>query len=39
MLMLLLAGGTKLEHVITQLAYEVAKKHIAIEGISSATFR
>ena len=24
--------GTKLEHVITQLAHEVAEKHIAIEG-------
>ncbi|XP_021833988.1 MLO-like protein 1 isoform X2 [Prunus avium] len=31
-LILLLAIGTKLEHVITQLANEVAKKHIAIEG-------
>ncbi|KAF3447559.1 hypothetical protein FNV43_RR12746 [Rhamnella rubrinervis] len=29
---LLLAVGTKLEHVITQLAQEVAEKHIAIEG-------
>ncbi|XP_015867941.3 MLO-like protein 1 [Ziziphus jujuba] len=29
---LLLAVGTKLEHVITQLANEVAEKHIAIEG-------
>ncbi|KAJ4843292.1 MLO-like protein 1 [Turnera subulata] len=29
---LLLAVGTKLEHVITQLAYEVAEKHVAIEG-------
>ncbi|CAK7341681.1 unnamed protein product [Dovyalis caffra] len=29
---LLLAVGTKLEHVITQLAYDVAEKHIAIEG-------
>uniref|UniRef100_A0A0A0KCY4 MLO-like protein n=1 Tax=Cucumis sativus TaxID=3659 RepID=A0A0A0KCY4_CUCSA len=29
---LLLAVGTKLEHVITQLAHEVAEKHIAIEG-------
>uniref|UniRef100_A0A6M2F5N9 MLO-like protein n=1 Tax=Populus davidiana TaxID=266767 RepID=A0A6M2F5N9_9ROSI len=31
-LILLLAVGTKLEHVITQLAYEVAEKHEAIEG-------
>ncbi|KAJ6883166.1 LOW QUALITY PROTEIN: hypothetical protein NC652_030401 [Populus alba x Populus x berolinensis] len=30
--LLLLAVGTKLEHVITQLAYEVAEKHVAIEG-------
>ncbi|XP_007026460.2 PREDICTED: MLO-like protein 1 [Theobroma cacao] len=30
--MLLLAVGTKLEHVITQLAHEVAEKHVAIEG-------
>ncbi|XP_057513215.1 MLO-like protein 1 [Actinidia eriantha] len=29
---LLLAVGTKLEHVIDQLAREVAEKHIAIEG-------
>ncbi|XP_004290767.1 PREDICTED: MLO-like protein 1-like isoform 2 [Fragaria vesca subsp. vesca] len=29
---LLVAVGTKLEHVITQLAHEVAEKHIAIEG-------
>ncbi|TQD83661.1 hypothetical protein C1H46_030775 [Malus baccata] len=29
---LLLAVGTKLEHVISQLANEVAEKHIAIEG-------
>ncbi|KAK4492146.1 hypothetical protein RD792_002943 [Penstemon davidsonii] len=29
---LLLAIGTKLEHVISQLAHEVAEKHIAIEG-------
>ncbi|KAF8402443.1 hypothetical protein HHK36_013399 [Tetracentron sinense] len=29
---LLLAVGTKLEHVITQLAHDVAEKHIAIEG-------
>lgn len=29
---LLLAVGTKLEHVITQLAGEVAAKHIAVEG-------
>ncbi|XP_015934128.1 MLO-like protein 1 [Arachis duranensis] len=29
---LLLAVGTKLEHVITQLAHEVAEKHAAIEG-------
>ncbi|GMN48622.1 hypothetical protein TIFTF001_017790 [Ficus carica] len=29
---LLLAVGTKLEHVIRQLAHEVAEKHIAIEG-------
>ncbi|KAG6492616.1 MLO-like protein 1 [Zingiber officinale] len=31
-LILLLAIGTKLEHVITQLAHEVAEKHSAIEG-------
>ncbi|XP_057509840.1 MLO-like protein 1 [Actinidia eriantha] len=31
-LMLLLAVGTKLEHVITQMAHEVAEKHVAIEG-------
>ncbi|XP_031478013.1 MLO-like protein 1 [Nymphaea colorata] len=31
-LILLLAVGTKLEHVITQLAKEVAEKHTAIEG-------
>ncbi|KAJ4757931.1 MLO-like protein [Rhynchospora pubera] len=31
-LFLLLAVGTKLEHVITQLAHEVAEKHSAIEG-------
>ncbi|CAN1124974.1 MLO-like protein 1 [Linum perenne] len=29
---LLLAVGTKLEHVICQLAHEVAERHIAIEG-------
>ncbi|WCJ21795.1 Seven transmembrane MLO family protein [Euphorbia peplus] len=29
---LLLAVGTKLEHVITQLANEVAEKHVAVEG-------
>lgn len=29
---LLLAVGTKLEHVIMQLAHEVAEKHVAIEG-------
>ncbi|GLT73702.1 hypothetical protein SLA2020_455400 [Shorea laevis] len=29
---ILLAVGTKLEHVITQLAYEVAEKHVAVEG-------
>nr|CAB3479069.1 unnamed protein product [Digitaria exilis] len=31
-LLLLLAVGTKLEHVITQLAIEVAEKHSAVEG-------
>ncbi|CAM0884003.1 unnamed protein product [Alopecurus aequalis] len=31
-LILLLAVGTKLEHVIAQLAHEVAEKHSAIEG-------
>lgn len=31
-LILLLAVGTKLEHIINQLAYEVAEKHVAIEG-------
>ncbi|CAM8934091.1 unnamed protein product [Rhodiola kirilowii] len=31
-LILLLAVGTKLEHVITQLADEVASKHVAVEG-------
>ncbi|KAI9157624.1 hypothetical protein LWI28_025451 [Acer negundo] len=30
--LLLLAVGTKLEHVITQLAHEVAETHVAIEG-------
>ncbi|KAG5567137.1 hypothetical protein RHGRI_002639 [Rhododendron griersonianum] len=30
--LLLLAVGTKLEHVISQLAHEVAEKHVAIEG-------
>uniref|UniRef100_A0A161WZ08 Ionotropic glutamate receptor C-terminal domain-containing protein n=1 Tax=Daucus carota subsp. sativus TaxID=79200 RepID=A0A161WZ08_DAUCS len=29
---LLLALGTKLEHIISELAHEVAEKHIAIEG-------
>ncbi|XP_044498688.1 MLO-like protein 1 [Mangifera indica] len=29
---LLLAVGTKLEHVISQMAHEVADKHVAIEG-------
>ncbi|KAI3851538.1 hypothetical protein MKX03_012029 [Papaver bracteatum] len=31
-LFLLLAVGAKLQHVITQLAHEVAEKHIAVEG-------
>ncbi|XP_057776791.1 MLO-like protein 1 [Salvia miltiorrhiza] len=31
-LILLLALGTKLEHIIIQLAREVAEKHIAVEG-------
>lgn len=31
-LILLLAVGTKLEHVISQLAQEVAEKHVAIQG-------
>ncbi|KAL8487196.1 hypothetical protein ACS0TY_023750 [Phlomoides rotata] len=31
-LALLLAVGTKLEHIITQLAREVAQKHIAVKG-------
>ncbi|KAG6477143.1 MLO-like protein 1 isoform X1 [Zingiber officinale] len=31
-LILLLAVGTKLEHIITQLAHEVAEKHSAIAG-------
>nr|GMC93678.1 MLO-like protein 1 [Ipomoea batatas] len=31
-LVLLVAVGTKLEHVITQLAEEVASKHVALEG-------
>ncbi|WMV36068.1 hypothetical protein MTR67_029453 [Solanum verrucosum] len=31
-IMLLLAVGTKLEHVILQLAHEIAEKHVAIEG-------
>ncbi|XP_056172635.1 MLO-like protein 15 [Syzygium oleosum] len=31
-LILLLAVGTKLEHVISQLAQEVAQRHVAIEG-------
>ncbi|KAK8623948.1 hypothetical protein V6N13_065308 [Hibiscus sabdariffa] len=29
---LLLAVGTKLEHIITQLAQEVAEKHVVVEG-------
>ncbi|CAN1354041.1 MLO-like protein 1 [Linum perenne] len=29
---LLLAVGTKLEHIITQLAHEVAEKHVAVTG-------
>ncbi|KAL3328201.1 hypothetical protein AABB24_035705 [Solanum stoloniferum] len=29
---LLIAVGTKLEHIIIQLAHEVAEKHVAIEG-------
>jgi mlo protein len=29
---LLLAVGTKLEHVISQLAHEVAEKHVAVQG-------
>ncbi|WZZ55969.1 hypothetical protein YC2023_056076 [Brassica napus] len=29
---LLLAVGMKLEHIITDLAHEVAEKHIAVEG-------
>uniref|UniRef100_A0A0D9W5G9 MLO-like protein n=1 Tax=Leersia perrieri TaxID=77586 RepID=A0A0D9W5G9_9ORYZ len=32
LLNLLLLIGTKLEHIITQLAYEVASKHTAVEG-------
>ncbi|KAI4368270.1 hypothetical protein MLD38_016845 [Melastoma candidum] len=32
-LLLLLAVGAKLEHVITQLAQEVASKHAAIQGV------
>jgi mlo protein len=32
LLQLLLAVGTKLEHVIAQLAYDVAEKQTAIEG-------
>ncbi|GJN14431.1 hypothetical protein PR202_gb01257 [Eleusine coracana subsp. coracana] len=31
-LQLLLAVGTKLEHIIAELAYDVAEKHTAIEG-------
>ncbi|WVZ98579.1 hypothetical protein U9M48_044005 [Paspalum notatum var. saurae] len=31
-IMLLLAIGTKLEHVIAQLAHDVAEKHTAVEG-------
>lgn len=31
-LQLLLAVGTKLEHIINELAHEVAEKHIAITG-------
>lgn len=31
-LQLLLAVGTKLEHVINQLAHEVAEKHVAVQG-------
>ncbi|KAK4856296.1 hypothetical protein QYF36_016049 [Acer negundo] len=32
LLQLLLAVGTKLEHIINQLAHEVAEKHVAVEG-------
>ncbi|XP_052188109.1 MLO-like protein 1 isoform X2 [Diospyros lotus] len=31
-LLLVLVVGTKLEHIITQLAHEVAEKHVAMEG-------
>ncbi|XP_010559057.2 PREDICTED: MLO-like protein 15 isoform X2 [Tarenaya hassleriana] len=31
-LILLLAVGTKLEHIITELAHRVAEKHVAVEG-------
>ncbi|KAF3619878.1 MLO-like protein 1 [Capsicum annuum] len=31
-IMLLLAVGTKLEHVIIQLAHEIAERHVAVEG-------
>ncbi|XP_070034044.1 MLO-like protein 1 isoform X3 [Nicotiana tomentosiformis] len=31
-ILLLLAVGTKLEHVIIQLAHEIAEKHVAVEG-------
>lgn len=31
-LQLLLALGTKLDHVISQLAQEVAEKHVAVQG-------
>ncbi|KAB5548527.1 hypothetical protein DKX38_011933 [Salix brachista] len=31
-IVLLLAVGTKLEHVIAQLAHEVAEKHVAVQG-------
>ena len=33
-LQLVLAVGTKLEHVISQLNHQVAEKHTAIEGDS-----
>ena len=32
LMQLLLAVGAKLEHIISQLAHEIAEKHIAIEG-------
>ncbi|KAK1560124.1 hypothetical protein Q3G72_022440 [Acer saccharum] len=36
--LLLLAVGTKLEHIINQLAHDIAEKHVAVEGPSDDHF-